>query len=338
MTSQRGFALLELVIAAALTVLVTVWTSQALLNRINDATAQSTASWMLAIRHGVQSYLEQHGASLRQAVAPADLLAQGYQNWATPQITELKTDGQLASGFPEQIRPVGTVQILILRDGVCPGDDCQLAALIHSQHAFMKTGNVVDEQMLAQWLLAAKGLGGAVHPRQPDVIRGHTFQYPNPLPDRAPLAPGTVAMVVSNEQLQGTGYLRVRDERDPQFQSNTTVGGNITAGGVVSAGQYLHLASSSEWQTDCPSEGAVTRDDTHGLLVCTDGLWVTAGRSSGGFALNSNYGCFTPEGRSLANPVTRTCSCPPYHIAVQISEGETADVSRGVTRGYLCVN
>lgn len=337
MTTQRGFALLELVIAAALTLMLTVWATQALLNRIQDATAQSAANWMLAVRHGVQSYLEQHGNSLRQAGAPADLLVHGYQNWAAPQIAELKKDGQLTAGFPEQMRPVGAVRILILRDGVCPGDECKLTALLHSERAFMKTAEVVDEQMLAQWLLEARGLGGAVHPMQPETIRGHTFQYPNPLQGQLPLAPGTVAMVVSNEELRGAAYLRVRDERDPQFQSNATVSGDITAGGIVSAGKYLHLASSSEWQTPCLSSGAVTRDHTHGLLVCTRGLWEAASRSPGGFALNSIYGCSTPEGRPLVNPVTRACSCPPEHFAIQISEGESKDISRGIMRGYLCV-
>lgn len=338
MIAQRGFALLELVIAAALTLLITVWATQMLLNRINDATAQSAASWMLAVKHGVQSFLEQHGASLRQAVAPADLLPHGYQNWTAPQIAEIKADGHLAPGFPEKMRSVGGVRILISRDGVCPGDDCQLAALIHSERAFLKTSNVVDEQMLAQWLLAAKGLGGAVHPLQPDLIRGHTFQYPNPLPDRTPLAPGTVAMAVSNEQLQGTAYLRVRDDRDPEFQSSATVSGDITAGGIVSAGKHLHLGSSAQLQTECSSEGAVTRDHTHGLLVCTDDIWVSASRSSGGFAHNSLFDCFTPEGYSLANPVTGACSCPPGDVAIQISEGETSDTSRGIMRGFLCVN
>lgn len=338
MTAQRGFALFELLLAAALMLMVAVWASQSLVHRVSDATAQSAASWMLAVKNGTQSYLEQHGAGLRHADTLNDLMINGYQNWAAPQISELKADGHLSSGFPEKMRHIGGAKILILREGVCPGDDCRLAALIYSQRAFLKSANVVDEQMLAQWLLAANGFGGAVHPSQPETIRGHTFQYSNPLPGQAALSSGTVVMAISNEQLTQSAYLRVRDERDPQFQSDVTVNHDLVAGGVVSAGQHLHLASSAQWQQSCSSEGAVTRDRHYGLLVCTYGLWMSAGRSAGGFATNSNYGCSTPEGVSTANPVTRNCTCPPNYMPVLISEGTTKDESRGVTRGYLCVN
>ena len=334
---QRGFALLEMLIAAALALLVAVWASQTLVHRISDAGAHSAANWMFATKDAVRAYLVRHGAQLRHATSSTDLLLHGYSNWAAPQIAELKQDGLLATGFPESMRNVGGLRISILRDGECPGDDCRLEALIYSQRAFLKSPDVIDEQMMAQWLLETKGLGGAVHPLQPDVVRGHTFEYPNPIPTGTLLPPGTVAMMISDEQLNEHAYLRVRDQRDPQFQADATIKGNVTAGGVISAGQTIHLGSSADWLDHCSVEGTVTRDRMYGLLVCDGGVWQSAGRSAGGYSVNSRYNCFTPEGRSSANPVTGSCSCPSDYRAVPISEGGTDDADRGITRGYLCV-
>lgn len=337
MRTQQGFVLFELLLGAAIALLIAVWASQALFNRINDAGAQQTARWMLMIRNGVHSYLENHSDRLRQAVVPTDLHAQGYQDWSAPELSELKADGLLAAGFPERMRPIEGVRVRVLREGTCPGEDCLIGAVMYSQQPFQKAAGIVDEHMLAQWLIVTQGLGGIVHPSQPDMIRGHTFQISNPLDDGTALPAGVVAMMISNDQLRESSYLRVRDERDPQFQSDVTVQGDVTAGGVVSVGDYLQLESTSSWRNRCPVEGAVTRDQSRGLLVCSNGAWQLSSRPSGGFSLNSKYDCFTPEGVSSANPVTGDCSCPLGYAVVPISEGVGSHPERGVTRGYLCV-
>ena len=341
--TQQGFVLFEMLLGAIAAVLIAVWASQAVINRVNDAGAQQTARWMLMIRDGVHAYLETHGVQLRHAVVPADLQAQGYQDWTAPRLSELKANGLLAAGFPERMRLIEGVHVTVSREGACPGEDCRIAALIHSRRAFRKTAGVVDEQMLAQWLMATEGLGGMVHPSQPGVIRGPTFQMSNPPGNGSAMPAGTVALSISDNQLRTSAYLRVRDERDPQFQSdvsvqgNVTALGNITAHGVVSANNYLQLNSVAAWMDWCPSDGAVTRDQWRGLLVCVNNLWQSAARPSGGFSINSHHGCFTADGRSSANPVTGACSCPAGNVAVPISEGGGIDIARGVTSGYICV-
>lgn len=337
MRTQRGFALLELLLAAGVTLLLVIWAAQAMSHRVNDASAQHYARWMIMVRNAVGSYLEQHGDLLRQAQAPTDLVTHGYQNWAAPHVSELKADGLLAQGFPERVRPLDGARVQILREGECPGEACRINAIVYSQRAFTKAPGVVDEQMLAQWLLSAQGLGGMVHPSRPALISGHTFQYPNPPSGGPALPPGTVVMALTDGQQQQFPYLRVRDERDPEFQSDATVQGDISAGGIVSVGDYIQLHSTAEWFDACPSTGALTRDSRHGLLVCKDGVWDVVARSGGGFSVNSHYGCATPEGRSSANPVTGTCTCPIGYSLVPISEGGSEGSGRGLTQGYLCV-
>lgn len=338
MANQRGFALIELLFAAAVMLLIALWSTQSLMNRINDASAQQNARWMLGVRTAVLGYMEQQDHDLRHATASSDLFLHGYQNWANPQLAELKAAGLLEAGFPERLRQGGGVQISILRTGDCPGDDCRLSAFMHSLHAFEKSQGVVDEQMLARWLLATEGLGGIVHPSRPDTVSGYTFQYPNPVQGGIVLPAGTVAMAISDNQLAETAYLRVGDTRDPQFQSDASIAGNITAGKVISAGDYLHLGSTAQWLEPCAVDGGITRSTSSGLLVCKDGFWDVAARSGGGYSMNSQYGCFTPEGRSSANPITKSCSCPAEYKTVPISEGGADDSGRGITRGYLCVH
>src|SRR5699024_5476901 len=150
---------------------------------------------------------------------------------------------------------------------------------------------------------------------------GQTFSLANPPDSGAALTPGTVVMAVSDDQIAGTSWLRVGDTRDPQFQSDATIGGDVIAGGEISAASYLTLGALAHWRDMCDKEGYVARDLVHGLLVCHGGVWQPASRPGGGYSMNSRYGCATAEGRPTANPVTGRCSCPPGHAEVQISEG-----------------
>src|SRR5690554_2491389 len=118
---QRGVMLFELMLVAAVALLVAVWAGQAMSRRINDAAAQQAATWMLGVRHAVHAYLEHYGESLRSAVSTSDLHVYGYPDWRAPRRAELKTDGLLSDGFPEQVRPGGGVHVRVFRDGDCPG-------------------------------------------------------------------------------------------------------------------------------------------------------------------------------------------------------------------------
>jgi len=335
MRRQSGFALFEVLLAAAVALLVAIWASHAIANRVNDAVARQGAQWMLMVRGAVHAYLQDYVEALRHADSPGDLLLHGFQNWSAPTLAELKAAGLLDTGFPEYVRPLMGATIRVLRDGDCPGDHCRVGAIVHSRQALLKASGDVNEHMMAQWLLAADGLGGMVHPSRPGVIGGQTFSLPNPPVGGAQLPTGTVAMMVSHDQVDQAAWLRVGDTRDPQFQADASVQGDISAGGTVSAGQYLELGAVEEWRWPCDTFGTVARNEQFGLLVCQGGLWQLAVRQGGGYAINTRFGCYSPEGVSLKNPVTGSCSCPFGFTSVPISEG--GDVTRGMTHGFLCV-
>src|SRR3546814_15477167 len=81
--AQRGFVLLELVIAGLLVTLLAVWGSQAWMQRLRDSEAQSLAAWMLAARHVTQAYLDSHVGAMAETSLPGPLAAGAYQDWSS---------------------------------------------------------------------------------------------------------------------------------------------------------------------------------------------------------------------------------------------------------------
>lgn len=337
---QDGFALLELAVAALIATLLAVWGANTLARRLDEANAQSMAAWMLAVRSGAQAYMQRHGARMARASGSGDLASEGFQDWLRPSLPELKAAGLLPQGFPENGPGGMRAAIRLLPDQGCPGDECLLQALVHGAPAMLRRyAGQVDEHMTALWLLASGGFGGVVDRRRPDTIRGASFGFSNPpAPDMPALPEGTPVMAVMAGQAGDARFLRVGDERDPNFQGTATVRGNIRSEGSVAAGEYLFAGAQHAVRMPCGQEGAVAREAYRGLLVCQGGSWRSAGgRGGGGFSTNSLHGCATPGGLTTANPVTGACSCPPGHAMVTISDSGSAASPEGRTRGYLCV-
>jgi len=337
---QRGFAMLELIATILIATLLAVWGAGTLVQKIDDAAAQTSAIWMLSVKNAVRRYVERYAPELADVPAADALAHKGYVNWAAPSLGELKADGMLSRGFPERgVRGIA-VGIRLVHGGECPGDNCRLEALVYSDRAFIRsqTGRV-DDQMIAQWLMAAQGWGGSVTHARPDFITGAAFEWPNPPAagvDRLP--EGTVAMAITLEQLADSQYLRVGDARNPDFQGQATVRGDITTMASLNVQDYLVLGAQNYASDACAQNGAIAREYYGGLLVCRSNRWRSAGRGGGGgFSVNSLYGCNTAGGVSTANPVTGTCGCPAGFSVVIISDGGSQTEPEGRTRGYLCV-
>ncbi len=324
--SQQGYALLELALALLLTTLLAAWGAHTFMNRYNDAQAQAAAVWMESVHKAVIAYIKHHGPAIQTAFGPGDIVLEGFTDWAAPTIRELVQAGFLSSGIPESTRLTGSARIDVWRGGSCPGNGCIVEALVHGRRPLYDDArNEPREAMLAQWLLAARGHGAAVHGNDPTRIRGASFAFDSMLPDGTQLPVGTVGMAVTAEHLALWNYLRVRDPRDPDFQ------------GDLSAAGQLVIGAQSSLDTACEPEFAVAHDQMGGLMVCRSSRWRSAGRSGGGYGYNSRFGCQTPDGAPTANPLTNQCSCPPFAAAVLILEfGEYLDAN-GKQQAYLCV-
>lgn len=347
--AQQGFVLLELIVAGLLLTLLAVWGSQSWMQRVRDAQAQALAAWMLAARTVAHDYLVRHGAEMVMADQESALAAQGYLDWSQPAWAELKAGGLARPGFPELGALGMRVGVRILRHGVCPGEACRLEALVHTmQPVLSRDRQRVDEGMIAQWLMAAQGLGAVVWEHSPDVLAGPTLRHPNPLPGLAQAWPaGVVALSVSlpgavASSSGGSGesddFLRVGDVRNPDFQGSATVQGDIATQSSLRAQRYLVLQDrNSEFQA-CVEGGALSVENFHdGLLLCRGNIWRSAGRAEGGgFSSNSRFGCANREGGSTRNPATGGCFCGMGYVPVQVSDSGP-DPQEGRTLGFLCV-
>jgi type II secretory pathway pseudopilin PulG len=341
MRRQNGFALLELVIVALIATLLMVWGANAWVRRLDEAHAHSMAAWMLSIREGAKAYLRRHGVSMAQAALSDAQAVPGFQDWLNPTIAELKTAGLLATAFPEGGPGGMRAAIRILPAESCPGPDCVLQGLIHGVPALLDTqSGRVDARKIALWLMASQGHGGVVSSRDPAMVRGAAFGFANPPAPGMPALPvGTPAVAVTAGESSGdAAFLRVRDDRDPDFQGSASVRGDIRSTGSVAAGEYVLVGGRHAVRSSCSEEGAVAREAYRGLLVCQSGLWRSAGGSGGGgFSTNTVHGCFASGGLSTANPVTGSCNCPPGFAVVGISDSGSTASPDGRTRGYLCV-
>lgn len=334
MQEQRGFVLLELLVGALIVTLLAVWGANTLARRLDQTSAQTAAVWMLSVRGAAQAYVGHYAATLTQADPSASMAAQGYADWTAPTLDELKASGLLATGFPDTVTLAGGADIRLMRAGDCPGSLCRLTVFITSRRPLLRANtDQVDEHMQALWLMAVQGLGGKVSEAQPQWLSGASFKYPNPpLSGMAVLPPGTVALVITPEQLGGGDFLRVGDSRDPDFQGDLTVQGDVAAAANLRVGQNLILASEASWMELCANKGAITKDDNGGLLVCRSGIWQSTGLSGGGYSLDASGVC-TSAGM---NPMTKDCSCPLRHNRVLISDSGVGTPGRVL--GYLCVS
>lgn len=334
MRRQSGFALLELVVAMLIAMLATVFAADRLAQRGRDVAAENHAVWMAALHHAALRYIEAHGPSL--ATDGSEVSIDGFSHPLTPTSAELKNAGLLAAGHPSHGSKGVGAKVQLLRQGNCPSDTCRIEALVYSDAPIGRSrSHPYDLSMVAHWLGASRGRGGAVMPARNHLIAGAAFSFPNPPePSMAALPPGTVALAVTVDQLAELAYLRVRDQRNPDFQGAVTAAGDLRTQGSLHAADHLFIDGQAYGQAPCTLEGAIVREHYGGLLVCRSGRWRSAGGAGGGgYSTNSVSGCVP----AAANPVTGDCSCPSHYVPVRIADSTSAVLSEGRTRGYLCV-
>lgn len=336
---QRGYALLELALVLLIASLIAVFGARTLANRLDDAQAQSAAAWMESIHKALLSYVRLHGPAIQEAVSPAALAAQGFMDWRAPTLAELKHAGILSVGMPEATRLTGMARLNVWRRGACPGDGCVVEGLVHGERPLRTAaGDQVDEAMVAQWLLAAKGEGAAVHARDPERIRGAAFAFSSSLPDGLTLPVGTVGMAVTAAHQALWSFLRVGDPRNPDFQGPLSVAGALHGGQDATLGGMLVLGATALDGQGCAVENAVAHEDHGGLLVCRQGRWRSSSRMAGGYSYNFPHGCQLSDGKRSGNPITGSCSCPWYATAVPILDNGRSHLDpEGRQVAYLCM-
>lgn len=373
MHTQKGFALLELMVATMLATLLAIWGAGRLADAAHESGVQASAAWMLSVRDGVAAYLDRYADTL-YGTFPADALAgAGYADWAAPTLAELQADGLLPRGFPIMgpmaMRPAlpgsaGVVAnddvsashasrgaagayVRLFRNEACAGVSCRLNAMVYSRQPMLSPHTRrVDGSGIAHWLMATQGWGGWVNPARPHQLSGASFVWANP-PWKGPaLLPGTVVLAVSAPG-SGVHYVRRHDARDPEFKGSVSVKGPLVTQSDLRVGGYLYLPPIPAATMVCASEGAVALRARGGLVICRDNRWQSlTGGVAGAYSVGDSQIC-QRRGRGsptladsyYVNPHTGSCTCPSGTTAFFMSESRVP--SSGDTDGrvqrYICL-
>ncbi|GAA0523365.1 type II secretion system protein [Pigmentiphaga daeguensis] len=216
---QRGWTLIELAIAASIAMVLAVLAGSRLVREVDDAAAQATGTYLLAIKGAMDGYLVRHYDALAGG-APVAGVAQAF----APTLAELREAGLLQRGFPDRTPFNQAVAIRVERSGSCPGTGCRVDALVHTATPLRAPGaSEPDPGILAQVVMATAGYGAAAYPDQPALMRGATHVLPNPLGATA----GVVGALASLDTTLFQQFVRMRDSRNPDLQGSLDVRGGV---------------------------------------------------------------------------------------------------------------
>ncbi|WP_332014306.1 prepilin [Achromobacter sp.] len=335
---QRGFSLPGLVVALALSAMAAIWASGQVVQRIEDAAARAAGVWLTQIRLAVAEVLARHSAVFAKGDSPrSEKGSPLFADPLAPTVGELRGAGFLPVEFPERSALGFGAHVRIVRSRACPGETCRVDGLVYSATPLMKTGTQsLDLTGMAAVINAADGYGGAVWPATPGLVRGAAFSFANPVAAGGPTyAPGTLALWAGT----GTGgpdlerYVRIRDTRDPQLQ------GELSVASSAQVGSYLKVGARASAGQPCDvANGTMATSEQGELLTCQSRAWGPASGGFGGaYSVNLPFGCDNPNGRSIANPRTGTCSCPGGYTPVAVSGRDEWSEAQGRTIGYVCV-
>ena len=211
---QRGFSLIEVAIVAALLTLGVSWSAAQWMQKLDDAAAESTGSYLLTLKRALENYLVRHYESL--AVGQA---VPGVASALSPTVEELQQAAFLARGFPLRTAFNQTVRIRIERSASCPGEGCRLDGLAYTDTPVPHQ----DLSLMAQVVLHTEGHGVAAYPERAARLHGPNAQLDNP----QGAAAGIVGIVATLDTTLFHQFVRMRDERDPALQGSLSVKGEI---------------------------------------------------------------------------------------------------------------
>ncbi len=315
--NQRGFALIQVMIAITILLFLTGLGAQKYTTFVKDAAAESTGRYLISVRAAVIKALSTYDAAFSQVDTttappgvypdpPAWAVFSGNQQ--TLSVKDLKDAALLSDSFPET-PPVGrSVHAKILRSGVCPGDTCKLEAYVYTCWPISDlqpvgavnnttcpaapAGTEFDANMVGMVIGATEGYGGTNY-FAPATMRGPLFNIQTATLGLPANSPGNVAVMASLNDSMNSQFVRQGDTRHIYLKNNLTVSKQ------VSAGEGLLLPTNSVVGQTCTGEGVYGTSTRNSYVVCTGGRW---------FELNSHV---LLSSKSMANGETVIpASCP----------------------------
>lgn len=274
---QRGFAMLELMIAITVSAIIALYANAELSERSKENIARSSGVYLNTIAQAVERHVLMNFNDLANGVDVAGTAVD-----LRPTMAELIALNRLRAGYPAVSPTQQTVRIDIIRTN-CPGVNCLLQSLVctttpitmgSADTRFDLAVLMVEEQGgRGGW--SQLGSGGA-------NIRGPALNVANPI--------GNVEGIVCGSGFVDVGmfnaFVRIGDNRDPALTGNFTVAGTTTLNGPANVNNNL----------------AVTGTTTIGGPTTINNNLSVNGNANVGPCINLEGGATGRAGFGCANP------------------------------------
>jgi hypothetical protein len=250
--------LVEVGVALLVTTLFAVVGAGRLKAELDDAAAESTGTYMLTIKGGLDAFLSStfddiaraNYDAVRGGTAPGPggsgrpaypsfrlerTLGDGSQEFSLS-LNDLRTARNVPAGFPSYAPLANQALLRVIRSGgsTCPGTQCRIDAMAYSvrplHSGISRSG---DSSMVGKFLMATGGYGLAAQIEQPDQLRGATGSFANPVDLSMDGIVGVHSLLDTTLYEQ---FVRIRDTRDPNLQGNLTVAGTTNLNEVNVSG------------------------------------------------------------------------------------------------------
>ena len=328
---QKGFTLIGMVVSLAIAMVLVILVASEIKRQVDDSAAEGTGRYLMQIRGALVNLQLQHEAWLRGediSTAPAGTYpTPPTLTWTSvpgAQVahggtTDLVALGLLPTGTPHYPTLGDTARFVLVRQGTCPGEDCQTSAYVHTCHPIsdqrslrlntqcttpVGTRAQLVPALLSQVLLAAGGYGG--HDAFGNThVRGPLMDVPRTWFDFGE-EPGHVVLAASLDASPFGQFVRHGETRPVTLHNTLTVGETIQS----NKGLLLNTAVASG--TSCSVEGLYASTANKMLAVCVDGYWF----STTSHTITGTYSNL-PHNAAVPALICPTGMTPWRHAAIQ---------------------
>lgn len=232
--AQKGFTLVELVIALALSAIIALYAIYALRNDSEEAIAKSSGNYIAAVANAAQLHVLNNWEAYANSTPVT-----GVAVLLQPTVAELVALGRLPSGYSNN-RTASRQQLRIdITQNACPGPGCMVTALVCTTTGVTLGGPQTRFDLASTMVMQQNGAGGQSLPGNGSKIVGPLFSpgITNPV--------GNVEGVVCGSSTSDIAlfqqFVRIRDTRDPDLQGDLTVAGTVTAKEKLYVGACINM-------------------------------------------------------------------------------------------------
>ncbi|MCD8505544.1 MAG: hypothetical protein LRY53_03515 [Burkholderiaceae bacterium] len=249
---QRGQALVEWMVVAALAMLAAVWAAGEFNQRAERLAAQGHAHWLRSVAGAIAKALEHDDANAWPAGGLFASLPVNALSPVQPWLDMLKQRGWLPQALAAPDRMPYEIRLMrLVSEKRCADDTCPVMVLLL---ALPKSDSQTPHP--SAMLAELQGEGLAVTDLAPGWLAGAALRLANPLADRVLLANGTIGLLGWRAD-KPPPYVRLNESRQ------------VNLAGGVQIGRLANVSAT------CHPDGTVMLGPEGKLYVCRDGQWQT---------------------------------------------------------------